>query len=255
MAKTVDQMLLHWLEETPGIPRRERQALLLKELMAVHSLRGLAFHQGASEENQKEIDALAERETNLCAALRNTLLEAVDVAEARRVAECICDFTDLDFLYRALDAHCIMSLRVMGDGARQPPLQLRGVDDIISELSEFQESVLLLRVDSATLPARLHDSNSSNNIVNQPMPRPIAVRSVSSVQSWVVQCEVELEVGTQMTYYANADRTTPLFDLRSSFVFSADGAKVERISRELLPRGGHHADDLLRVLHFGYFHL
>ncbi|KPA85082.1 hypothetical protein ABB37_01491 [Leptomonas pyrrhocoris] len=259
MSETIDQILLNWLEQTPGVPRRERQALLLKELMAVHTLRNLAAHEDTvmdqmgpssnddtSKLDQAAVSALAEREKKLCGALRNTLVEIVDVAEARRTAECLTVSTDLNVLYGALDAHCVMSLRVMGDGSRQPAQLLRGVDDIINELSEFQETVLLLRVDLSTSPVRSHNSNHA-------VAQSITVRGVSPVQSWLVQCDVELEVGTQVTYYADADCTKALFDLRSSLLFSADGAKVERISRELLPRGGHHLGDLLRCLHFGCF--
>ncbi|KPI86558.1 hypothetical protein ABL78_4381 [Leptomonas seymouri] len=259
MSEAIDEILLKWLAETPGVPRRERQALLLKEILAVNTQRSLALHRDAElarisptedvdrvEGEEADIDALAERETKLCAALHSTLLEVVDVAEARRVAEYLCVSTDLNFLYGALDVCCVMSLRVMGDGSRQLAQQIRGVDDIINELSEFQESVLLLRVDSSTSPVRV---NSSNHTVSH----TIAVRGVSPVQSWVLRCEVEMEVGTQVTYYADAECTKALFDLRSSFLFSADGSKVEGISRDFLPRGGHRVDELLRDIHFGSF--
>lgn len=249
----MDELLLEWLESTPGIPRRERQALLLKELMAVHAMRGLAPDPTSNESSSAAVpgreegmhsDArLAEREAKLCSALRNTLLEVVDVAEARRVSEALSVSTDLDLLYSALDSRCVMTLRVSGDGVHRPPVLLRGLDDIINELSEFQESVLLLRVDSSTSPVRSHNSHAA-------VPS-IAVRAVSAVQSWTVRCEVDVETGTQVSYYADADRTKALFDLRSAFIFSADGTKVEGITRELLPRGGHSVDDLLRVLHFG----
>jgi hypothetical protein len=263
MTETFDQMLLDWLEKTPGMPRRERQALLLQELVAMHTLRNLVDRQGSdaahlseelSKRGKEQLNSLAERENKLYAAFHNTLLEVVDVAEARRVAECLTVSTDLDVLYGALDLHCVMTLRVTSDGSRQSTTQFRGVDDIINELSEFQESVLLLRVDSTTSPVRSRDASGIGSN-NNSLSHTIAVRGVSPVLSWVVQCEVELEVGTQVTYYADADCTQALFDLRSSFLFSADGAKVERISRELLPRGHHHLDDLLHSLHFGCFHL
>ncbi|KAG5500627.1 hypothetical protein JKF63_03723 [Porcisia hertigi] len=248
MTQAFDQVLLEWLEASPRVPRRDRQVLLLRELMFLHAQRGFRFDAGAPDEEEKEAQQCSWQDSNtaaaarVSAALRRTFLDTVDTGDARRLAETLSVSTDIDFLYRALEVDCIMSLHVAGDGPRRPSQQLRGVEDIINELSEFQESVLLLRVD-------LSCPQNSNVAASQ----PILVGGMSAVKSRVERCTPELEIGTQVTYYADAQCSHALFDVRSVFLFSPDGARVERILRELSPRGGHDLNDVLRGVRFGSF--
>ncbi|GET90241.1 hypothetical protein, unknown function [Leishmania tarentolae] len=246
MTQTVDKVLLEWLEATPQVPRRERQTLLLKELMSLHALQDICLNAGesgkeAEQRSWRDNHSLAEAKVS--AALRRTFLDIVDTGAARGIAESLSVSTDVDMLYGALDTHCIMLLHVTGDGPRRPVQKLCGVEDIINELSEFQESVLLLRVD-------LTSSTQNSPATSSP---PTQVGGVSQVKSWVEQCTAELEIGTQVTYYTDVECSHAFFDVRSVFLFSADGAKVERISRELLPRGGHDLNDVLRGVRFGGF--
>lgn len=247
MAQTVDQVLLEWLEAAPRVPHRDRQTLLLKELMSLHALQATRLNAGESDEEEAEQRSWKDNHTRaaakVSAALRRAFLDTVDTDVARRLAESLSVSTDVELLYGALDTHCIMLLHVAGNCPRRPARKLRGVEDIINELSEFQESVLLLRVD-------LTSSAQSSPATASP---PILVGGVSQVKSWVEQCTAELEIGTQVTYYADAECSHAFFDVRSVFVFSADGAKVERIVRELLPRGGHDLNDVLRGVRFGGF--
>ncbi|KAG5475216.1 hypothetical protein CUR178_04669 [Leishmania enriettii] len=247
MAQAFDQVLLECLEAAPRVPRRDRQTLLLKELMSLHALQAIRLNVGASDKEEIEQCSWQDNHTRaaarVSAALRCALLETVDVADARRLAESLSVSTDSNLMYGALDTECIMTLHVAGDGPRRPAQQLRGVEAIIDEFSEFQESVLLLRVDLASPTEGSHAAASP----------PIAVRGVSQVKSWAEKCTVELEIGTQVTYYSDVECSRAFFDVRSAFVFSADGTKVERISRELLPRGGHDLRDVLRRIRFGDF--
>ncbi|AIN99934.1 hypothetical protein LPMP_283020 [Leishmania panamensis] len=247
MAQTIDQVLFEWLEAAPRVPRRDRQTLLLKELMSLHALQPIFLNAREADKEETEPRSWQDNHTQavakVSAALRRTFLDTVDTVVARQLAESLSVSTDIDLLYGALDAHCIMLLHVAGDGPRRPAQQLRGVEDIINELSEFQESVLLLRVEHP----------SSKQISPAAASPPTPVKGVSQVKSWVEQCTAELKIGTQVTYYADVECTHAFFDVRSVFLFSADGAKVERISRELLPRGGHHLNDVLHSVRFGGF--
>ncbi|KAG5474539.1 hypothetical protein LSCM1_03326 [Leishmania martiniquensis] len=246
MPQTFGQVLLECLEAAPRVPRRDRQKLLLKELMFLNTLQAIRVSDGAPEEGAEQLswqDNHTQAAAKVGAALRCALLQTVDIADARRIAESLSVSTDADLLYRALDTECIMSLHVSGDSPRRPAQQLRGVEVIVDELSEFQESVLLLRVG---LP---WSTGGTGAAASSPTP----LGCVAQVKSWVENCMTELEVGTQVTYYADADCSHAFFDVRSAFIFSPDGTKVEHISRELLPRGGHDVHDVLRRVRFGSF--
>ncbi|KAK7195047.1 hypothetical protein NESM_000427500 [Novymonas esmeraldas] len=241
MAQMVDQVMLEWLRSAGArVPRRERQVLLVEELMALHTMQSLCVDAEAAAVQCDWEASCARSVADASAVLRCSLLDTVDTAEARRIAELLAVSTDMEVLFSVLDPRCVMSLHVSGGGPRRPVQQLCGAGAIIDELSEFQESVLLLRVDP---------SSSRRGIA----PSSIVVGGVSPVKTWVQQCDVELEVGTQETYYADTACTHALFDVRSTILFAADGATVERVTRELQPRGGHDLNDVLRGVHFGHY--
>lgn len=247
MTQTVDQVLLEWLDATPRVPRRERQALLLKELLALHAMHGIDPEPLRAEDvvqpaGTRDLEHAA-CTARVTAALRHTVLDVLDTTTACRVCEAIALSTSPDVLCGAIDAQCVMTLHVAGDGPRRPAQRVDGVDAIVDELCEFHESVLLLRVDP---------SSSARGARESALP-PMAVGGVSAVKCWVQQCAPELEVGTQVTYYADAECTQALFDVRSCNRFAADGARIERITREVLPRGGHDLSDVLSCVHVGHF--
>lgn len=238
--ETFDSLLVQWLSDAPRLPRRERQKVLLKEFITLHTLGRAELLEGKAA----DVQATQEREVNVLTVLRRSLAEAVDAASILRVSELLTSSTDLDVLYNSLDPECILLLYVDDDQPSRRPYIIRGVDDVVNELCEFQESVLRYRCDLASSSSSTRSSGSAN---------PVAVRGVSTTTSWVKGFDVEVEVATRIVYYVDRSCTTPLAELWTTFLFAPDALTVERVERHLCPSGLYTTSDVLCAVYFTGF--
>lgn len=238
-ASPFDALVAEWVLEAGPVPRRQKQRLLREE-MRVLDAQGSGSGGDADEEEE-----LAARRATLQAALSKAAL-GPDAAVLRRAAAQLTVATDLDALYAALDPGCTLALSFSG---RTEHAAAGGVDDVVEELCEQQESILACRGDLAT--------GCVSGAMGPCPPTGIVIHGMSAVRTWCCEPSADAapspRVGTRITYYGDAGRTAPLFSLHTAYTFTADGATVEHIARTLLPHDDYSVGAQLREIHFGSF--
>lgn len=258
-APPLDSLVSQWLSEDNTLSRRQKQQLLAKEKEALYFcsrvLQPNCLRTGSGR-------TVAERMAALDRAL-DAAATAPDTAALCEAAERLSVSTDMDALYGIVEPRCILDLSFNG---RTEHGAYTDADHVIDELCEQQESILGCRGDlavrrssNASLSALRRRSGSGGGSGSG---GSTLVRAVSEVKSWVCQlpgggagggppAPPSPQVGTQITYYADTGKAVPVFSLHTVCTFTADGRKVEHISRTLLSHDAYNAEAIQREIHFG----
>ncbi|CCW60169.1 unnamed protein product [Phytomonas sp. EM1] len=219
-----DQLLLQWISEVETLPHHSVRRILQEELSVLDT------------EEEEKPDELKTRKGALQHALDALSLKP-DPQNLRHAAISLTTTIDLSTLYSLLDTKCTLIL--MFETQRDV---FHGIEDVIEELCEQQESILGLRADSSTR------SDAAT-----------IVEGISPVQAWVRQPQPGMgvrgsrwQVGTLVTYFQDRERTSPLFSLQTLVSFTPDGRHVDDIDRVLLLQDTC-VDIIQPTVHFGSF--
>ncbi|CCW68556.1 unnamed protein product [Phytomonas sp. Hart1] len=200
-----DKLLIQWISEVETLSHKSVHRVLQEELSVLDS----------AEENFEELQF---RKDPLKKAL-DALQSRPDPPDLRQGAISLTTTIDLGILYSLLDTNCTL-ITIFGT---QRAI-FHGIEDVIEELCNQQESILGLQVDTSTC-------NEASTLV----------QGISPVQAWVHQPKPGMgvrgcrwQVGTLVTYFQDRDRTYPLFSFQTLVSFTPDGRHADDIERILL---------------------